>query len=161
MDSDLHPRYFARSSPCTTGVPETRLLFAALLDAIIQLRSRDARKIIEAENWIRNDEITDSLFSFDNICDALGIESNYLAAGLLACRDCPTNVEQRALLRQSRASRMRIALSLRRTRAATASGVPSVNERPPNDMAEGSPQTRQPHSTSWRRGPSRLLPLPS
>jgi len=55
-------------------VPETRLLFAALLDAIIQLRSRDARKIIEAENWIRNDEITDSPFSFDNICDALGIE---------------------------------------------------------------------------------------
>ncbi len=97
------------------------MLFAVLLDAIIQLRSRDARNIIEAENWIRNNEITDSPFSFDNICKVLGIESSYLAAGLLACRDRPTNVEQRAPLRQIHASRMRIAACPRRTRTATAS----------------------------------------
>lgn len=135
MESDLHQRYFARSSPCTTGVPETRLLLAILLDAIIQLRSRDARDIIETENWIRNNAITDSPFSFDNICEVLGIESNYLAAGLLACGDRPTNIEQRVPLRRIRASRMRIAAFPRRTRMATASRGPSMNERLPNDIA--------------------------
>jgi len=135
MNSDLHQRYFARPSPCTTGVSETRLLFAALLDAIIQLRSRDARKIIAAENWIRNHEITASPFSFDNVCQALGIEPNDLAPGLLACRDRPTKVGQRAPLRQIRASRTRIAAFPRRTRLATTSRGPSMNERLPNDIA--------------------------
>src|SRR5689334_22970221 len=116
MDSDPRQRYFARSSPRTTDVPENRLLWAVLLDAVIQLRSGDALDAIEAENWIRNHEITDSPFSFDNVCEVLGIESNELAPGLLACRDRPTNVEQRTPLRHIRASRTRIAAFPRRTR---------------------------------------------
>jgi hypothetical protein len=135
MDSDLHQRYFARSSPRTTDVPENRLLLAVLLDAIIQLRSGDALNVIEAENWIRNHEITDSPFSFDNVCEVLGIEPNDLAPGLFACRNRPTKVAQRAPLRQIRASRTRIAAFPRRTRMATTSRGPSMNERLPNDIA--------------------------
>jgi len=121
---DPRQRYFARSSPRTTDVPENRLLWAVLLDAVIQLRSGDALDAIEAENWLCNHEITDSPFSFDNVCEVLGIESNELAPGLLACRDRPTNVERRTPLRHIRASRTRIAACPRRTRTATASRAP-------------------------------------
>src|SRR5689334_23226873 len=109
MAIDLRQQYFAQSSPRATDVPENRLLWAVLLDAIIQLRSGDALDAIEAENWIRNDEITDSPFSFDNVCEVLGIQSDELSPGLLACRDRPAQVERRAPLRHVRASRARIA----------------------------------------------------
>jgi len=104
----LHQQYFARSSPGTADGPEKRLMFAVLLNAIIQLRSCDAHDASEAENWIRTNEITDSPFSFDNICEVLGIESNYLARGLLTWCRRPTPVPQ-SPLRQIRASRTRIA----------------------------------------------------
>ena len=105
----LYQQYVARSSPRTSDVPEKRLLFAVLLNAIIQLRSRDAQDVVEAENWIRNNETTDSPFSFNNLCEVLGIESNYLARGLLTWRHRSTNAGQRPPLRQIRASRTRIA----------------------------------------------------
>ncbi len=133
--ASLDQQYFARSSPHTTDAPEKRLLFAVLLNAIIQLRSRDARDVIEAETWIRCNETTDSPFSFDNICEMLGIESNYLARGLLTWRNRPTHPEQPAPLRQIRASRTRVApFPLpRRARLANGSRTPSINARPPNE----------------------------
>ena len=80
-------------------------MIAVLLNAIIQLGSRDAHAVIEAENWIRTNEITDSPFSFDNICEVLGIESNYLARGLLTRCSHPTRAVPLSPLRQIRASR--------------------------------------------------------
>jgi hypothetical protein len=111
----LHQQHFARSSPDSTDGPEKRLMFAVLVNAIIQLRSRDAHDVIEAENWIRTSEISDSPFSFDNICEVLGIESNYLARGLLAWYR-PTSAVPRSPLRQIRASRTRIAPNPQRPR---------------------------------------------
>jgi hypothetical protein len=112
----LHQQHFARSSPDTTDGPEKRLMFAVLVNAIIQLRSRDAHDVIEAETWIRTNEISDSPFSFDNICEVLGIESNYLARGLLTWCSRPTPVPG-SPLRQIRASRTRIAPNPQRPRS--------------------------------------------
>jgi hypothetical protein len=113
----LQQQYFARSSPGTVDGPEHRLLFAVLVNAIIQLRSRNAHDVIEAETWIRADEISDSPFSFDSICEVLGIEPRYLARGLLTWS--LAHGVRRPPLRQIRASRARIAPTPRRPRPAT------------------------------------------
>jgi len=120
----LRQQYFARSSPPTADAPEKRLLFAVLLNAILELRSRDANDIIAAENWIRSSEITDSPFSFDNICEVLGIESTYLARGLLTWHHRQTKAGQRGPIRQIRASRTRVTPLRERTRSAIGSEAP-------------------------------------
>ena len=81
------------------------MLVAVLMNAILQLRSRDARDVIDAESWVRGDETTDWPFSFNNICKALGIESSYFASGLLTWREWPTDAVRRAPLHQVRAAR--------------------------------------------------------
>ena len=68
-------------------VPEKRLMFAVLLDAVIQLRRRNTARSAEAERWIRGEDgDEDTPFSFTNVCETLGIDPSYLARGLLAWR---------------------------------------------------------------------------
>src|SRR3954470_18864198 len=69
--------------------PETRLMLAVLEDAVACFQkyvvARDERGIElfrEAENWVLQKD-TGWLFSFDNTCEALGINPEYLRAGLL------------------------------------------------------------------------------
>ena len=57
---------------------------AVLRAAILELRSFDARTVIEAEEWILADADGNWPFSFRNICAALNLEPTYLARGLLA-----------------------------------------------------------------------------
>ena len=112
----LHQQYFARSSATAADGPEKRLLFAVLLNAILQLRSRHVDDIIEAENWIRANETGDSPFSFDSICEGLSIDSSYLARGLLTWCSRQRPGLPRSPLRQIRASRTRIAPNRERSR---------------------------------------------
>ncbi|MEO6026251.1 MAG: hypothetical protein ABIR79_05235, partial [Candidatus Binatia bacterium] len=85
-DALLPEQYFDRLAARTSDTPERRLLFAVLLDAVIQLQRRNTSGSAEAERWIRNDTETDSPFSFRNVCEAIGIEPGYLQRGLMAWR---------------------------------------------------------------------------
>lgn len=69
--------------------PERHLMLAILEDAIVafqkNLYTRTAKKRVlfeEAEAWIL-DEKDYALFSFESICDVLGIEADYLRRGLM------------------------------------------------------------------------------
>jgi len=69
-------------------MPEKRLMFAVLEDAIICFQKyaparnhREARLFCEAESWIFESD-SDWWFSFENICAHLGIDPNYLRRGL-------------------------------------------------------------------------------
>lgn len=101
----LRPQHVGGSASRTTDAPERRLLVAVLMNAILQLRSRDAQDVIDAESWVRGDDTTNWPFSFNNICEALGIESSYFARGLLTWRERPTDAVWRAPLHQVRALR--------------------------------------------------------
>jgi len=92
--------YFFQSDPETTAdyaeslrrklpfTGEKMLMFAVLEEAIdcykqnLFAKDRKAHNLfVETEEWIlaRGD---DALFSFENVCDALGLDANYLRAGL-------------------------------------------------------------------------------
>jgi hypothetical protein len=69
--------------------PETSLMLAVLEDAVACFQkyvlARDERGLElfhEAEEWVMQED-TEWLFSFDNICDSLGINPEYLRAGLV------------------------------------------------------------------------------
>ena len=82
-DTILPAQHFDRTGASDT--PERRLVFAVLLDAILQLRRGDAAVAVDAEQWIR-DEIEDVPISFPQACEVLGFEARNLARGLLAWR---------------------------------------------------------------------------
>lgn len=72
--------------------PESLLMFAVLEDAVTcfqQFSSASSRRgkaiFREAENWLLHEQ-GDWLFSFNNICDVLGLSPNYLRAGLVRWR---------------------------------------------------------------------------
>jgi hypothetical protein len=109
-DSLLPDQYFDRLSARATDTPEKRLMFAVLLDAVIHLQRRHTSGAAEAERWIRgiDDDGEEPMFSFQNICDALGIEPAYLARGLLAFRSGHDPKLLGAPVRQLRTSHRRI-----------------------------------------------------
>ena len=76
-----------------SAMPEKRLLLAVLEDAVITFqryttstRRRGQRLFREAEAWILSDDV-DWTCSFQNVCDVLGLDTEYLRRGLLAWRD--------------------------------------------------------------------------
>jgi hypothetical protein len=85
MEEALLPeQYFDRWARRASDSPEKRLMFAVLLDAAMQLQGRNRKYAAAAEEWIRGTDCANPPFSFRNICDALGIEADYLARGLLS-----------------------------------------------------------------------------
>jgi hypothetical protein len=112
----LPEQYFDRWSARASESPEKRLMFAVLLDAVIQLQGRNPKDAAEAERWIR-DTGEDSPFTFRNICEALGIAPERLAPGLLLwrTRKAASDTMFRAPLRQLRTSHTHVA-PLRRRR---------------------------------------------
>ena len=112
----LPEQYFDRWSARASDSPEKRLMFAVLLDAVIQLQGRNQKDAVEAEDWIRGGGVEDSPFSFRNICEALGIEAGYLAHGLLAWRKRASQTSFRAPLRQLRTSHTHVTPLRRRRR---------------------------------------------
>ena len=68
---------------------EKRLMLAVLQDAVecyqkylLARRGKDKNLFSEAEAWILERD-NRSTFSFDNVCDSLGLAPNYVRAGLL------------------------------------------------------------------------------
>lgn len=73
--------------------PETALMRAVLEDAILCYLGRGRRRRMdprilarEAEFWIRRDD-WESPFSFNNVCDALGLSVSSSRREILAWRD--------------------------------------------------------------------------
>jgi hypothetical protein len=118
-DVMLPEQYFDRLAARTSDSPERRLLFAVLLDAIIQLQRRNTSGSVEAERWIRNEADSDFPFAFRNVCEALGIESEYLQRGLLSWRRSQVGTLPGIPVRQLRTAHRRVTpLGRRRRRAA-------------------------------------------
>lgn len=88
-DALLAAQYFDTFRRKVQIQPERRLLIAVLEDAIfcfqkyISSRERRGETLFrEAEDRIQ-DEYGDYIFSFQNICEALGFDASYLRTGLL------------------------------------------------------------------------------
>ncbi len=69
--------------------PERVLMLAVLQDAVVCFQENVTAKCkrkqtmhLEAEEWILNDDRS-YLFSFENVCEALGYDANYMRNGLL------------------------------------------------------------------------------
>ncbi len=72
---------------------DQELMLAVLDDAItcfqVHFAARDKQKtrlFREAEEWILRQEKSDWLFSFDNVCETLGLNPGYIREGLLRWR---------------------------------------------------------------------------
>lgn len=92
-DALLSAQYFETLRRKVHLEPEKRLVFAVLEDAVACFQtyvlSRDDRgKALfrEAEQWIM-EESNDWIFSFENICDFLEIDPDYLRRGLRAWKE--------------------------------------------------------------------------
>ncbi len=104
-DTMLPSQYFDRVARRTDYEGERRLMIAVLEDAVDVYRklagAHDARRLQlfrDAEEWIENDDRT-WIFSFQNICDVLGIESEYLRRGLRAIKEQALSRGQVVILR--------------------------------------------------------------
>ena len=92
-DTLLPSQFFGRMRRRTEFDGERRLMIAVLEDAVDvyrkQLGATDARGqqlFREAEEWIENPDRT-WLFSFENICDVLDIDAEYVRRGLHAWKE--------------------------------------------------------------------------
>jgi hypothetical protein len=88
-DAVVSAQYFERFRRKTLLEPEKRLMLAVLGDAIdcfqdnVLARSGKRKKLFEeSEAWILAGD-RDWVFSFENICEVLGINPTYLRHGLL------------------------------------------------------------------------------
>jgi len=99
---------------------ETRLVFAVLEDAVrcyvktvSSERRCDREQFDEVQRWFHAEAGSHSPFSFEYVCDVLGIEPAALRArlGLLSVNDLPTkqmrSVGRRQVVRAGRSSRKR------------------------------------------------------
>jgi len=89
-DTLLPSQFFDRIRRRSEHDGERRLMIAVLEDAVDVYRkqagNREARAqqlFLEAEQWIEDPDRT-WLFSFQNICDVLGLDASYLRRGLHA-----------------------------------------------------------------------------
>ncbi len=80
-DTVLPVQFFTQTAWSDT--PERRLMFAVLMDAILELQGGDPQAVVDAERWIR-DETEHVPISFTEACDFLGIEAPGFARGLLS-----------------------------------------------------------------------------
>ena len=85
----LLPTQWHRSTSDASLVPEKRLLLAILEEAVttvqryvIDERRRGRRLYREAEAWVLSDDVSWPC-TFRNICDALGIDPDYLREGVM------------------------------------------------------------------------------
>jgi hypothetical protein len=100
-DTLLPSQYFAILRRKGAHEPERRLVVAVLEDAVEcfqkHIRARDikARQLFrDAEEWIRSQDRSWP-FSFENVCDLLQINPEYLRRGLMAWRDRQLNGQPR------------------------------------------------------------------
>lgn len=87
-DTLLPSQYFDRIRRRASADGERRLMVAILEDAVdvyrkqAGARDRKRRQLFEdAESWIESGD-TSWIFSYENICDVLGVDAGYLRKGL-------------------------------------------------------------------------------
>ena len=85
----MHPRspivdLFDEVASNPSDAPERRLMAAVLFDAVLQLARRGSKGAAEVRRWIHDGEGENTPFSFNAVCEALGLDAGYLARGLLA-----------------------------------------------------------------------------
>jgi hypothetical protein len=80
-DTLLPVQFFTRTALSDT--PEKRLIFAVLMDAIMQLQRGDASSVADAGGWIR-DEIEGAPITFSDACEVLGLEAQGFGRALLS-----------------------------------------------------------------------------
>jgi len=92
-DTLLSAQYFDTLRRKTLLEPEKRLMLAVLDDAIncyrdnlFSQRGKNKRLFAEAEEWIATPG-GDWIFSFDNVCESLGFNPEYLRRGLLRWKE--------------------------------------------------------------------------
>jgi len=92
-DTLLPSQYFAALRHKGAHEPERRLVVAVLQDAVdcfqkhVIARDRKSRQLfLDAEEWVVSDDRSWP-FSFENVCDLLQINAEYLRCGLMAWRD--------------------------------------------------------------------------
>ncbi len=92
-DTILSAQYFETLRKKTVLEPEKRLMLALLEDAVHcfrdNLSAQTARKkklFDETEVWIR-EKGGDWIFSFDQVCEALGFSPEYVRQGLLRWKE--------------------------------------------------------------------------
>ena len=89
LDILVPSQFFDRRQAEGSAQPEKRLMLAVMEEAIATFQKsvpganrRQRRLLRETEEWIQSGD-TSWPFSFENICAALSIESDYLRSGLL------------------------------------------------------------------------------
>src|SRR2546427_3713621 len=89
----LPSQFFGRFQLDASLQPEKRLMLAVLEDAVgtfqkyVNVSSRQGRRLFsEAEEWFASPD-ADWPFGFVNVCQALGLDAEYLRAGLWRWRD--------------------------------------------------------------------------
>ena len=90
----LPVQFFDRVEIDASLQPEKRLMLAVLEDGVGTFQkycgasSRRARRLfMEAEEWFASDDV-EWPFAFGSICQALGLEPEYLRRGLRRWQDC-------------------------------------------------------------------------
>ncbi|MFQ5667589.1 MAG: hypothetical protein ACE5I7_14350 [Candidatus Binatia bacterium] len=104
-DTLLPSQYFAALKRKGRHEPERRLAIAVLQDAVdcfqkhLRARDRKARQLfLDAEEWLVSDDRSWP-FSFENVCDLLQINPEYLRRGLLRWKARQLNEPQRKVVR--------------------------------------------------------------
>ena len=93
LDTLLSAQYFENFRRKTLLEPEKSLMLGVLDDAVdcfqenLLAKSGRGKKLFnEAEEWIL-DEARDCIFSFENICEVLGFNAEYLRHGLVRWKE--------------------------------------------------------------------------
>ena len=88
-DPLLPERFYSTLGKNRYADPERRLIAAVLEDVVaclsVDLRystRRQRRDFHDAKNWLNAPDDSERVFSFSNICEALGIDTGYLRRGL-------------------------------------------------------------------------------
>jgi hypothetical protein len=103
-DTLLPSQYFAALRRKGAHEPERRLAIAVLQDAVdcyqkhLRARDRKARQLFQdAEEWITSEDRAWP-FSFENICDLLQINPEYLRCGLTTWKSHQTPEQMRKIV---------------------------------------------------------------
>ncbi|MPZ76728.1 MAG: hypothetical protein GEU77_09385 [Deltaproteobacteria bacterium] len=95
-DAVLASQFYANFKRSPSKEPELMLMAAVLEDAVsclsIKMRratARQRKQIEDARHWLAAEDENDWIFSFKNICDAMGINPNYLRRGLMQWSGTP------------------------------------------------------------------------
>ncbi len=110
-DTILPAQYYGNLKRKAIHEPERRLVIAVLQDAVdcfqkhLRARDRKARQLfVDAQEWIASEDRSWP-FSFENVCDLLQINAQYLRVGLTKWKERELGEKPRAkvlpLLRQA------------------------------------------------------------